>query len=153
MLTEGIQGLQKVKKKGKGVTKAIMEEREKQVRDGSVAQVCCSLLRPPCRHQRSSGCPRRRDSVEQLSRSCSRPSAVAVCRLQCRGVRACRRSGLCTSWLLSSADSAALHCFGLREQVQKVIEKIFSIPDGIGGNRRPMRVGEAVTVQQASCGH
>lgn len=55
MLTEGIQGLQKLKKKGKGVTKAIIEEREKQV--------------------------------------------------------------------------------------QKLIEKIFAIPDGIGGNRRPMRAG------------
>lgn len=33
MLTEGIQGLQKLKKKGKGVTKAIIEEREKQVKE------------------------------------------------------------------------------------------------------------------------
>jgi hypothetical protein len=31
MLTDGIQTLQKLKKKGKGVTKAIIEEREKQV--------------------------------------------------------------------------------------------------------------------------
>lgn len=31
MLTDGVQGLQKLKKKGKGVTKAIIEEREKQV--------------------------------------------------------------------------------------------------------------------------
>lgn len=31
MLTEGIQGLQKLKKKGKGVNKTIIEEREKQV--------------------------------------------------------------------------------------------------------------------------
>jgi hypothetical protein len=26
-------------------------------------------------------------------------------------------------------------------QVQKLIEKIFAVPDGIGGNRRPMRAG------------
>jgi hypothetical protein len=31
LLTEGVQGLQKLKKKGKGVTKAIIEERDKQV--------------------------------------------------------------------------------------------------------------------------
>lgn len=32
MLTDGVQGLQKLKKKGKGVTKAIIEDREKQAR-------------------------------------------------------------------------------------------------------------------------
>lgn len=31
MLTDGIQGLQKLKKKGKGVNKTIIEEREKKV--------------------------------------------------------------------------------------------------------------------------
>jgi hypothetical protein len=31
MLTDGTQGLQKLKKKGKGVNKTIIEEREKQV--------------------------------------------------------------------------------------------------------------------------
>lgn len=31
LLTDGVQGLQKLKKKSKGVTKAIIEEREKQV--------------------------------------------------------------------------------------------------------------------------
>jgi hypothetical protein len=32
MLTDGVQGLQKLKKKGKGVTKAIIEDRDKQAR-------------------------------------------------------------------------------------------------------------------------
>jgi hypothetical protein len=32
-------------------------------------------------------------------------------------------------------------------QVQKLIEKIFAIPDGIGGNRRPMRVSLALAEQ------
>lgn len=52
MLTDGIQGLQKLKKKGKGVTKLIMDEREKQVGEGSCwAQVrclCCCSLRSAC---------------------------------------------------------------------------------------------------------
>ncbi len=33
LLTDGIQGLQKLKKKGKGVNKAVIDEREKQVNE------------------------------------------------------------------------------------------------------------------------
>lgn len=39
--------------------------------------------------------------------------------------------------------------------MQKLIEKIFAIPDGIGGNRRPMRVSLALAeqpvLQQLTC--
>lgn len=40
-------------------------------------------------------------------------------------------------------------------QVQKLIEAIFAVPDGIGGNRRPMRVRASVVLarreQQPHC--
>lgn len=35
-------------------------------------------------------------------------------------------------------------------QVQKLIEKIFAIPDGIGGNRRPMRVRQKLAAQHST---
>jgi hypothetical protein len=49
MLTEGIQTLQKLKKKGKGVTKAIIEEREKQVGAADAAEAAAAATLKPGR--------------------------------------------------------------------------------------------------------
>jgi hypothetical protein len=48
MLTDGIQGLQKLKKKGKGVTKTIIEEREKQVWRPARQCWCLAHTVPSC---------------------------------------------------------------------------------------------------------
>jgi len=107
MLTEGIQGLQKLKKKGKGVTKAIIEEREKQVREPDLQQKRPAVAAPW-------------------------PAAAHFWCFQ--GAILIDRG--CSSGSLLKRILAHL----VNLQVQKLIEKIFAIPDGIGGNRRPMRV-------------
>ncbi len=39
LLTEGVQALQKLKKKGKGVNKAVIEEREQKVSGRSISYI------------------------------------------------------------------------------------------------------------------
>jgi hypothetical protein len=164
LLGEGIEAVQKKIKKGKGITKTIIDERQERV--GDVLAAVHAARQHLCWRQGG------RHAVGYMDFLCMLPSNSTPAQLLCGpsisfySQRSHRQLANSSSWwrcpagldlqcvlmlsMLSPCVSKPLLCLyagtGCCPQVKALIEKIYAIPDGMGtGARRPQKVCKAMT--------